>query len=270
MSEMIRFSVIDPAWLKEEDYLRTLLWAATTCELIDQRDLSHLAEQFLLLLGEEAAAFTQGSSTSLSGEQVEMLHASVCYTVGLALMSMHPDDAVERLKRESLKRLFVAGRGVLDRKIRTVARFVPILRGTLLPVDHAPYQFAVQHAHRAFFHSYDSRFAAHGRDWIPAYLPCLPLTSAGGILYLQDYLQSLHTENLICRGVPIEWFNRADGTPEDHNLCALLLDSLRATCDTDTIVTRLGLQGRAEAYARRYLDGFSLKGVDKTGGDMIE
>ena len=109
MSEMICSSVIDPAWLKEEDYLRTLLWAASTCELMDQRDLSRLAEQFLLLLGEEAAAFTQGSSSSLSGEQVEMLHASVCYTVGLALMPMPPDDAVERLKREPLKHTFLAG-----------------------------------------------------------------------------------------------------------------------------------------------------------------
>lgn len=270
MSEMICSSVIDSAWLKEEDYLRTLLWAASTCELMDQRDLSRLAEQFLLLLGEEAAAFTQGSSSSLPGEQVEMLHASVCYTVGLALMPMLPDDAVERLKREPLKHIFVAGRGALDRKIRAVMRFVPILRGTLLPVDHAPYQFAVQHAHRAFFHSYDSRFAAHGRDWIPAYLPCLPLTPAGGILYLQDYLQALHTENLICRSVPAEWFNRADGTLEDHNLCALLLDGLRATCNTDTIVNRLGLRGRAEAYARRYLTLFSPKGVDKTGEDVIE
>ena len=137
-------------------------------------------------------------------------------------------------------------------------------------MNHAPYQFAVQHAHQAFFHSYDSRFAAHARNWIPAYLPCLPLTPAGGILYLQDYLQALHTENLICRGVPAEWFSRAVGTLEDHNLCALLLDSLRDNCDTDTIVARLSLQGRAEAYARRYLDGFSSKRVDTTGGDVIE
>lgn len=238
---------------------------------MDQRDLSRIAEQFLLLLAAEATAFTQGSSSSLPGEQVEMLHASVCYIVGLALMPMVPDDAVELLKREPLKEIFVAGRGALHRKIRAVARFMPILRASLLPVEHAPYQFAAQHADRAFFHSYDSRFAAHGLDWIPAYLPCLPLTRAGGILYLQDYLQALHTENLICRGAPAEWFAQTAGDGlADHNLCALLLDSLRAACDTDTIISRLGLQGRAEDYARRHLTQFSPQGVDKTGGNVIE
>ncbi|MBQ2767872.1 MAG: hypothetical protein IJF49_07335 [Clostridia bacterium] len=266
MSELIRSSQIDSAWLKEEDYLRTLLGAASACGLIDQHDMVRIADQFLLLLAAEASAFTQGTSTSLPGEQVDMLHASVCYTVGLALMPMSPDEAVEQLKREPLKAIFLAGRGILDRKIRAAMRFVPILRRTLLAVDHAAYQFAVQHAHRAFFHSYDSRHAAHALDWIPAYLPCLPLTRAGGILYLQDYLGALHTENLICRGVPAEWFTRAAERVEDHNLCALLLDSMHERYDTDTILARLGLKGRAETYARRYLTQFSPKGVDTPRG----
>ena len=271
MSELIRSSVINPAWLKEEDYLRTLLWAASSRELMDQRDLSRIAEQFLLLIAAEATALTQRSSSSLPGDQVEMLHASVCYVTGLALMPMEPDDAVERLKRDPLKEIFLAGRGVLDRKIRAVARFMPILRASLLPVEHAPYQFASQHADRAFFHSYDSRFAAHRLDWIPAYLPCLPLTQAGGILYLQDYLQALHTENLICRGVPAEWFAQCAGDElEDHNICALLLDRMRAVSDTDGIIARLGLQGKAETYARQYLAQFSPQGVDKTAGNVIE
>ena len=271
MSELIRSSVIDPIWLKEEDYLRTLLWAASSCELMNQGDLSRIAEQFLLLLAAEATAFTQGSSSSLPGEQVEMLHASVCYTVGLALMPMAPDDAVERLKREPLKEIFLAGRGSLDRKIRAAMRFMPILRASQLTVEHAPYRFACAHADRAFFRGYDSRFAAHRQDWIPAYLPCLPLTQAGGILYLQAYLQVLHTENLICRGVPAGWFAQTAGDClGDHNLCALLLDYLRAASDTDTIIARLGLRGRAESYARRYLTQFSLRGVDKTGGNVIE
>ncbi len=146
---------------------------------------------------------------------------------------------------------------------------MPILRSSLLPVNHPAYQFAVQHADRAFFHRYDSRFAAHALDWIPAYLPCLPLTRAGGILYLQDYLQTLHTENLICRGVPAAWFAQAAGDClEDYNLCALLLDRLGERYNADEVVEHLGLRGRAKIYARRYLDGFSSKEVDKRGGDV--
>ncbi len=111
MSKLICPSVIDPAWLREEDYLRTLLWAGATCGLIDQHDMVRIADQFLLLLAAEVSAFTQGTSTSLPGEQVDMLHASVCYTVGLALMPMSPDEAVEQLKREPLKAIFLAGQG---------------------------------------------------------------------------------------------------------------------------------------------------------------
>ena len=274
MSEVILHNAIDPACLAEEDYLRTLLGAAAAVGAIDPHDMVRLADQLLCLLAAEATAFTHGASTSLPTEQVDQLHASICYTVSLALMPMSPDAAVEYLKTQPLKAIFLAGRGILDQKIRAAARFMPILRSTLIPIDHAPYQFAVTRADRAFHRSYDSRFAAHALDWIPAYLPCLPLTRAGGILYLQAYLQALHTENIICRNVPPALFaHLAAGQPwpgddaeigdiaaltpaanlTDHNLCALLLDSLAAHADPPAIIARLGLSGRAEAYARRYL-----------------
>lgn len=91
---------------------------------------------------------------------------------------------------------------------------------------------------------------------------------------MQDYLQALHTENLICRTVPPTLFARllaaqpcplADveigdinaldpgGDIADYNLCALLLDGLSASADVDTIIARLCLRGRAADYARRYL-----------------
>lgn len=275
MNEITRYAAIDPAALREEDYLRTLLGAAAAVGAIDPHDMARIADGFLYLLAAEAEAFTQGTSTSLPTEQVDQLHASICYTVSLALMPMNPDDAVERLKTEPIKGIFHAGRGILDRKIHAVARFMPILRSTLIPVDHAPYQFAVTRADRAFFKTYDSRFAAHALDWTPAYLPCLPLTRAGGILYLQDYLQSLHTENLICRALPPAVFTRlaaAQPVPfedaeigdigvlspgadiADYNLCALLLDSLAGCADTDTIIARLNLRGRPAVYARRWLN----------------
>lgn len=274
MSELILHNAIDPACLAEEDYLRTLLGAAVSVGAIDQHDMVRLADQFLYLLAAEATAFTHGASTSLPTEQVDQLHASICYTVSLALMPMSPDEAIERLKHEPIKAIFLAGRGILDHKIRATARFMPILRSTLIPVEHAAYQFAVTQADRAFYRSYDSRFAAHALDWIPAYLPCLPLTRAGGILYLQAYLQALHTENVICRNLPPQLFaHLADGQPwpgedaeideiaapclgvelADYNLCALLLDSMAVHADSDVIIARLGLRGRAEAYARRYL-----------------
>ncbi len=274
MNNLTRYTAIDPAALREEDYLRTLLGAAAAVGAIDQHDMVRIADQFLYLLAAEATAFTQGTSSSLPTEQVDQLHASACYIISLALMPQNPDDAVERLKTEPLKAIFLAGRGILDQKIRAVARFMPILRATLIPVDHAPYQFAVTRADRAFFQAYDSRFAAHALDWTPAYLPCLPLTPAGGILYLQDYLRALHTENRICQAVPPALFARLaagmampidDVDPDelsftrpgaelaDHNLCALLLDSLAARTDDDTIIARLNLRGSPAAYARRYL-----------------
>lgn len=275
MNNLTRYTAIDPADLREEDYLRTLLGAAAAAGAIDQHDMARIADQFLLLLAAEATAFTQGTSSSLPTEQVDQLHASICYTVSLALMPQTPDEAVERLKTEPLKAIFLAGRGILDQKIRAVARFMPILRASIVPVDHAAYQFAVNRADRAFYKTYDSRFAAHSRAWIPAYLPCLSLTPAGGILYLQDYLQALHTENLICRGAPPALFTHlaaAQPVPlddaeigdisafspgadiADHNLCALLLDGLAARADADAIIARLNLRGRPAAYARRYLN----------------
>lgn len=278
MPNITRYNAIDPAALREEDYLRTLLGAAVAVGAIDKHDMVRIADQFLYLLAAEADAFTQGTSTSLPTEQVDQLHASACYIISLALMPMSPDDAVERLKTEPIRAIFLAGRGILDQKIRAVARFMPLLRQSGVPVDHAAYQFAVNHADRAFYQTYDSRFAAHARDWTPCYFPCLPLTRAGGILYLQDYLQALHTENLICRSAPPALFARLlaeqpcpldgeeidaidaldpGGDIADHNLCALLLDGLAARADGETIIARLALRGKAADYARRYLSHYA-------------
>lgn len=275
MQEITRHSTIDPAYLREEDYLRTLLGAAAALGAIDQHDMVRIADQFLYLLAAEATRFTQGTSDSLPSEQVDRLHASICYTISLALMPLPPDDAVDLLKSESLKTIFVRGRGILDRKIRAAVRFMPLLRSSCLTVDHAAYRFAVQYADRAFFKGYDSDFAAHTHDWTPCYLPCLPLTRAGGILYLQDYLEALYIENRICRGVPSELFTRLlaeqpcpledakiddinaldpGGDIADQNLCALLLNGLASHADADTIVARLGLRGRSADYAYRWLN----------------
>ncbi|MBR7184032.1 MAG: hypothetical protein IKD37_00340 [Clostridia bacterium] len=273
MHEIIRPGVINPAELCEEDYLRTLIGAAVRTGGIDRHDMVRLADQFLYLLAAEAGEFTQHTSTSLPTEQVDQLYASICYTVSLALMPLSPDDAVARLRGVPLKEIFMAGRGVLDQKIRAVSRFMPILRASAIEVEHAPYRFVCQHADRAFFRGYNSRFAAHALDWIPAYLPCLPLTRAGGILYLRAYLQALHTENLICRAAPSALFGRLSerhpsGTPTggelaDHNLCALLLDSLAAHTAPNAVIDRLGLRGRAADYARRYYLDFAAPAEKK-------
>ncbi len=265
MEEIIRYSAIQPEMLLEEDYFRTLLGAAMATDAMTQAEMSHLAEQFLFLLAEEAERFTQGTSTSLPQEQVDGLYASICYTLSLALMQMPPDDAVELLRSERLKRIFLRGRSVLDRKTRAVVRFLPILRASRIDVPHLPYQFAVMQSAREFFRRYDGDFAAHSRAWIPMYTPVLPLTRAGGILYLQAYLDALYLENRICRAAPAGFFARYtvekpraevewEGSVfEDRNLCACLLGTLARGTDAEKVILHLGLRGRTADYARRCL-----------------
>lgn len=93
MSNITRYTAIGPAALREEDYLRTLFVAAASAGALDQTDVTRIADQLLQLLAAEAARFTQGTSTSLPTEQVDQLYASICYTIGLVLQTLPPEDA---------------------------------------------------------------------------------------------------------------------------------------------------------------------------------
>lgn len=263
-----------PAWPMRND-LRDLIARAHAQGAISDADLGRILGGLPPLMAAQLAKLNDGESTSLPLERAERLTDSILYLIGLSLQAYAAEEAVMRLCAMPLSRLFDAGRAELDRRIRAVGHFMPILRASIQPVEHAAYQYACRRADRDFFSTYDLEWGAHELNWTPSYLPALPLPEVGGILYLTGYLQALHTENRILAALP-DGFLAAllvrsrhampraktegladeldpDGSIAAENLCALALDAMRARGDADAIVAVLGLRGRTEAYVRAYL-----------------
>ncbi len=265
-----------PGWPERND-LRDLIARAHAQGALSDADLGRILGAIPPLLAARLGRLNDGLSTSLPLERAEQLTDSMLYVIGLPLLAYTPEVAVDRLCTMSLGQLFDVGRGELDRRIRAIGRFMPILRASAVEVGHAAYQYACRHVDRAFFATYDLDWGAHECNWTPVYPLALPLPEVGGILYFQAYVQAIHTENRILAALPdgflaallthergrLAEFDPAlaplaeeldpDGSAATANLCALALDALRPLGDADAIVARLGLSGRAAAYARRYL-----------------
>ena len=110
MTDLTRQTFIDPLALRQRDYFATLLAEAQRCGLLSDRDLSRLQGESLALLTERADAWSRGQSTSLPAERAQHLLESVLYTVSLELKAgSSPEEAVERLRNESLAALYEAG-----------------------------------------------------------------------------------------------------------------------------------------------------------------
>ncbi len=200
MTDLTRQPLIDPLALDGRDYFVTLLAEGRRCGLLSDRDLSRLQGESLTLLAERMDAWTRGQSTSLPAEQAQHLLESVLYTVSLELKaSPTPEEAAERLRRESLTALYEAGQRRIARKLQAARTLHRQLKKTLFPTYNEFYRATLADGIDGFFLLYRPALAAQEIHITADYLPFSGLPQKDGIEFMEDYLRALSHENRFLR-----------------------------------------------------------------------
>lgn len=200
MTDLTRQPLIDPAALDPRDYFSSLLAQGQRCGLLSDHDLSRLQGESLTLLAERMDAWTRGQSTSLPAEQAQHLLESVLYTVSLELKaSPTPEDAAERLRRESLTALYEAGQRRIARKLQAARALHRQLKKTLFPTYNEFYRATLVDGIDGFFQMYRPAFAAQDIHITADYPTFFGPPEADGIEFMDAYLRRLSHENRFLR-----------------------------------------------------------------------
>ena len=196
MTDLTRQTFIDPLALRQRDYFATLLAEAQRCGLLSDRDLSRLQGESLALLAERADAWSRGQSTSLPAERAQHLLESVLYTVSLELKACPtPEEAVERLRNESLAALYEAGQHRIARRLQALRASHRQLKKALFPTANEFYRATLSDGIDGFFKLYRPAFAAQEIHITADYPTFFGLPEKDGVEFMEDYLRCLSHEN---------------------------------------------------------------------------
>ena len=196
MTDLTRQTFIDPLALRQRDYFATLLAEAQRCGLLSDRDLSRLQGESLALLAERADAWSRGQSTSLPAERAQHLLESVLYTVSLELKAgSSPEEAVERLRNESLAALYEAGQHRIARRLQALRASHRQLKKALFPTANEFYRATLSDGIDGFFKLYRPAFAAQEIHITADYPTFFGLPEKDGVEFMGDYLRCLSHEN---------------------------------------------------------------------------
>ncbi len=196
MTDLTRQTFIDPLALRQRDYFATLLAEAQRCGLLSDRDLSRLQGESLALLAERADAWSRGQSTSLPAERAQHLLESVLYTVSLELKAgSSPEEAVERLRNESLAALYEAGQHRIARRLQALRASHRQLKKALFPTANEFYRATLSDGIDGFFKLYRPAFAAQEIHITADYPTFFGLPEKDGVEFMEDYLRCLSHEN---------------------------------------------------------------------------
>ena len=196
MTDLTRRTLLDPLALDGRDYFASLLAEGQRCGLLSDRDLSRLQGESLALLAERADAWSRGQSTSLPAERAQHLLESVLYTVSLELKAgSSPEEAVERLRNESLAALYEAGQHRIARRLQALRASHRQLKKALFPTANEFYRATLSDGIDGFFKLYRPAFAAQEIHITADYPTFFGLPEKDGVEFMEDYLRCLSHEN---------------------------------------------------------------------------
>ncbi|GAA6285981.1 hypothetical protein F190043G2_26520 [Blautia caecimuris] len=185
--------------LSPKYYFQSLIEQARFCGLLSDRDLSVIQTDLLLILAEQTDKWNRGESSSIPIEKAQDIMTSILFVIGIQLKSYQtPEQAVDMLKSESLKKLFESGLKFVQRKMAVSRQFQKKILSHLLNTPNVYYRSTIADGINGFFKLYRPQFAAHEIHITADYPILAGRPEVDGIEFIEHYLRCIEAENAFC------------------------------------------------------------------------
>lgn len=200
MNELTNIRAMDPAALRQGEYLASLLTEAQRCGLLSQSDIERFQMDSLSLLALQSERYNGGASSSIRVEKAQELLAGIYYTVGVALKTCHaPEEALALLRQEPLAALFEKGQRRIQRKLHTVRLLHRRLKRELFSTPNVFYHATAVEGIDGFFKLYRPALFPQETHITADYPTFMERPGLTGIEFIEAYLQQLDHENRFLR-----------------------------------------------------------------------
>lgn len=204
MSELARYSPLDPSRLRGADYVESLLAEAERAGALPEAELARIRLEFGLLVARQTQRWTRGRSSSVRVEAAQALLDGCLYTVGLALKELPgPDAALSALAAGDLTALYERGRRRVGVKLKVVRQLGRTAARGLLDVDVEVYRATLVDGVAGFFKLYDPDFAPQDIRITCDYPLYRPVEDLRGVEFLAAYLDAAVQEDRFCARFPL-------------------------------------------------------------------
>lgn len=200
MNELTNIHAMDPAALRQGEYLVSLLTEARRCGLLPQAEMERFQMDSLLLLAVQSERYNGGASSSIRVEKAQELLAGVYYTVGAALKACPtPEAALDMLRQEPLAALFETGQRRIQRKLHTARLLHRRLKRELFATPNVFYHATAVAGIDGFFKLYRPALFPQETHITVDYPTFMERPELTGIEFIKAYLQQLDHENRFLR-----------------------------------------------------------------------
>lgn len=194
------FSGFDVTKLRFADYTRSLLNESMRCGLIGEEEYAQIQVGFMNTLGEIIMLYTEGLSSSVSNELAEEFLRSLLYNIDAALIAMKdPMKALRALLDVPVFELYTEGLKVMKRHVYECTGLLVKLKRTKLRLPMKLYNKTIDKTLSSAIKSYDPKFAAHRLKYTLDYPLAIKRSKLRGIYQIRSYIDSLISENTLCR-----------------------------------------------------------------------
>lgn len=186
--------------LDEKNYFRTIVEAGNENEMFTEDDLVNMQIEIMNLLDEKIFRYTGADSSSIKKEVMENIHESNYYTIGLQLKTFkNPDDAIEEIKKEGLKKIYYDGRKRIDRMLDVIRVMYAKVKKNKLKTENHIYNDTISGGIQGFLKIYDPDFNAQDMK-ITADYPLYNnlIGKLEGVEFIKEYVNSIYLENEFC------------------------------------------------------------------------
>lgn len=186
--------------LDEKNYFKTIIEAGYENEMLTDNDLINLQIGMIGLLGKKVYRYTGSESSSIRKEVMDNINESNYYTIGLQLKTFkNPDDAIEEIKKNGLKKVYYDGRKRIDRMLDVIRVMYAKVKNNKLQTKNHIYNDTILGGIQGFLKIYDPDFNAQDMK-ITADYPLYNniVGKFEGVEFISEYVNSIYLENELC------------------------------------------------------------------------
>ncbi len=199
MNELTNIHTMDPAALRQGEYLVSLLTEARRCGLLPQKEMERFQMDSLSLLAVQSERYSGGTSSSIRVEKAQELLAGIYYTVGTALKACPtPEAALDMLRQEPLAALFEAGQRRIQRKLHTARLLHRRLKRELFATPNVFYHATAVEGIDGFFKLYRPALFPQETHITADYPTFMERPELTGIEFIEAYCSSWIMRTAFC------------------------------------------------------------------------
>lgn len=201
--EIERNSVIKRKDLNQIDYFESLISKGLEMKIIDINFINYIQIQLLELLKIKIDKFNGIDNSSISSDKAKVIMDSSIYTIGLYLKKFTPDEAIEKLQKESVISIYDKGRKEIDKKLFVCKILHQKVLKNMVTTQNETYNDTIIKGIKGFSKIYDPDYNAQDMK-ITADYPLYNnlIGKLEGVEFIEKYLESLYYENEFCKTIP--------------------------------------------------------------------